>query len=56
LGALTKEAGLKGAEVGKIHILEVNSYAAITHDKIELAIERLNVGKIKGKKFRVGKA
>ena len=46
---MTKEAGLKGAEVGKIHILEVNSYAAITHDKIA-AIERLNVGKIKGKK------
>jgi len=56
LGALTKDAGLKGEEVGKIHILEVNSYAAIAPDKIELAIERLNAGKIKGKKFRVGKA
>ena len=55
LGALTKEAGLKGEEVGKIHILEVNSYVAIAHDKVEHAIERLNAGKIKGKKFRVGK-
>ncbi len=56
LGALTKDAGLKTEEVGKIHILEVNSYAAIVHGKIEQAIERLNAGKIKGKKFRVGKA
>ena len=56
LGALTKEAGLKFQEVGKIHILEVNSYAAITHDKIKHVIEYLNAGKIKGKKFRVGKA
>jgi ATP-independent RNA helicase DbpA len=56
LGALTKEAGLKPQEVGKIHILEVNSYAAITHDKVEHVIECLNAAKIKGKKFRVGKA
>jgi ATP-independent RNA helicase DbpA len=56
LGALIKEAGLLGTQVGKIHILEVNSYVAISDDKIEQAIERLSVKKIKGKKFRVGKA
>ncbi len=56
LGALTKEAGLKGEEVGKIHILEVNSYVAVTHDKVARAIECLNAAKIKGKKFKVGKA
>ncbi len=56
LGALTKEAGLKAEEVGKIHILEVNSYVAITHDKINHVIECLNRAKIKGKKFKVGKA
>jgi ATP-independent RNA helicase DbpA len=55
LGSLTKLAGLKGEEVGKIHILEVNSYVAIAPDKIEGAVERLSAGKIKGKKFRVGK-
>ena len=42
LGALTKEAGLKDEEVGKIHILEVNSYVAITHDKVKHVIECLN--------------
>ncbi|MBP9855031.1 MAG: ATP-dependent RNA helicase DbpA [Candidatus Omnitrophica bacterium] len=56
LGALTKEAGLKGEDVGKIHILEVNSYVAISSDKIEQAIKYFNAGKIKGKKYKVGKA
>ena len=56
LGALTKLAGLKAKEVGKIHILEVNSYVAIVPEKVEHVIECLNAGKIKAKKFRVGKA
>ncbi|MBF0571781.1 MAG: ATP-dependent RNA helicase DbpA [Candidatus Omnitrophica bacterium] len=56
LGALTKQAGLKAQEVGKIHILEVNSYVAITHDQVDHVIECLNAGKIKGKKFKIGKA
>lgn len=56
LGALTKEAGLEGKEVGKIHVLEVNSYVAVALDKAKDAIEHLNGGKIKGKKVRVGKA
>jgi ATP-independent RNA helicase DbpA len=56
LGALTKLAGLKAHEVGKIHILEVNSYVAVIPDKIGHVIECLNAGKIKAKKFRVGKA
>ena len=56
LGALTKEAGLNALEVGKIHVLEVNSYVAVTHDKVDQVIACLNAGKIKGKKFKVGKA
>ena len=56
LGALTKEAGLKGEEVGKIHIFEVNSYVSIANDKIDMAIKCLSAAKIKGKKFKVGKA
>ncbi len=56
LGALTKGAGLTAKEVGKIHILEVNSYVAIVHDKVEKAIQGLTAQKIKGKKFKVGKA
>ena len=56
LGALTKDAGLLGKDVGSIQILEVNSYVAIAADQVDLAIERLNSGKIKGRRFRVGKA
>ena len=42
--------------VGKIHIFEVNSYVAIVNDKIDIAIKCLSAAKIKGKKFKVGKA
>ncbi len=56
VGALTKEAGLKADEIGKIHILEVNSYVAIAASKIAHATMCLNATKIKGKKFKVGKA
>jgi ATP-independent RNA helicase DbpA len=56
LGALIKEAGLLGTEVGKIHILEVNSYVAIATEKVKQAIDRLSTKKIKGKKFKIGQA
>lgn len=56
LGALTKEAGLKGEDVGKIDVLEVNSYVAIAHEKASQAIKQLGSNKIKGRKFKVGKA
>ena len=56
LGALTKDAGLKGSDVGQIHIFEVNSYVAVATAHVEKAIKHLNAGKIMGKKFRVGKA
>jgi len=56
LGAITKDAGLKGADVGKINVLDVNSYVAVTRDKVEELIKHFKDGKIKGKKFKAGKA
>jgi len=56
LGALTKDAGLEGKDVGKINVLDVNSYVAIVSEKQEQAIKHFITGKIKGKKFKVGKA
>jgi ATP-independent RNA helicase DbpA len=56
LGALTKDAGLAAKDVGKITIFEVNSYVAITAEQVEKAIKALSAGKIKGRKFKVGKA
>lgn len=56
LGALVNEAGLSATDVGNINILNNQSYVAITSAHINLAISKLNVGKIKGRKFRVGEA
>lgn len=54
LGALVKEAGLEPSDVGDIVILPVLTYVALKKDKVEQAIKRLNEGRIKKRKFRIG--
>lgn len=56
LGALTKDAKLDAKDVGNIRILEVNSYVAISLGAVDKAIKSLSAGKIKGKKYKIGKA
>ncbi len=56
LGALTKDAGLNGKDVGQINIFEVNSYVGIAIAQVDRVIKHLSTGKIKGKKYKVGKA
>jgi ATP-independent RNA helicase DbpA len=57
LGALTGEAGgFPGSEVGKIEIHDRFSYVAIARGSADRAIERLGAGRIKGRKFKVGRA
>ena len=53
LGALTGETGLAGSEVGKIDIFDVRTYVAIKRTSANIALSRLQAGKIKGKKLRV---
>ncbi len=54
LGALTGEAGgLKGTDVGKIEIHDHFSYVAVSRAIAATAMERLQNGKIKGRKFRI---
>ncbi len=54
LGALTGEAGgLKASDIGKIEIHDNFSYVAVSAGVAKLALQRLNNGKIKGRKFRV---
>lgn len=54
LGALTGEAGgLQAANIGKIEIHDRFSYVAITKSSSAAAMERLNKGRIKGRKVRV---
>ncbi|WP_166263804.1 ATP-dependent RNA helicase DbpA [Marinobacter caseinilyticus] len=53
LGALTGDAGLDGAAVGKIDLFEFQCFVAINRDVAKQALKRLEAGKIKGRKFRV---
>ena len=55
LGALTGEAGLSGAAIGKIVIQPTRSYVAIARAQVGKALAKLEAGKIKGRRFRVRK-
>ncbi|WP_127716811.1 ATP-dependent RNA helicase DbpA [Halobacteriovorax sp. HLS] len=56
LGALVGEAGIAATDVGNISILNVVSFVAIKSELIDSTIQKLQNGKIKNKKFRVGLA
>ncbi len=53
LGALTGDAGLTAAEVGKIDLFATQAYVAIRSKSAKKALEKLRQGKIKGKNYRV---
>ncbi len=52
LGALTKDAGLAGSQIGKIDIFEVSSYVAIERKAVTRALKYFARGKVKGKLVR----
>ena len=56
VGALIHEAGLESSDIGDISISNITSYVAIKKEKISQAIEKLNSGKIKNRRFKVGLA
>ena len=53
LGALTKEAGIDGDDIGKINVTNQVSFIAVKLRSVKRAIAQFREGKIKGKKFRV---
>lgn len=53
LGALTGEIGLKAEHVGKIEVLDHQSYVAIKAEFAQLAYQKLRDGRIKAQKFYV---
>lgn len=53
LGALTKEAGIPGDQVGKINIFEFVAYVAVARSSAPQALSRLEQGRIKGRTFKV---
>ena len=53
LGALTGEAGgLAGEQIGKIEIHERFAYVAVAKNVSRRALDSLNQGRIKGKRFK----
>lgn len=53
LGALTGDAGLPGDAIGKISISDFQALVAVRWELANTALERLEAGKIKGRKFKV---
>ncbi|TLX53839.1 ATP-dependent RNA helicase DbpA [Stutzerimonas nosocomialis] len=53
LGALTGEAGIAGAQVGKIALFDYQAFVAVERSVARQALKRLNEGKIKGRSLKV---
>jgi ATP-independent RNA helicase DbpA len=52
LGALTKDIGLEGRQIGKIVVNDFSTYVAVDRDVAERALRGLQSGKIKGKSVK----
>lgn len=55
LGALTGDAGLDGADIGKIDIFDMSSYVAVSKSALRQAMNYLADGKVKGRAIRARK-
>lgn len=55
LGALTQGAGIDAKHIGKIDVVEHSTYVAIEPEFAQEAVSKMNQGKIKGRKFKVGR-
>jgi ATP-independent RNA helicase DbpA len=52
LGALTKDMGFPGAQIGKINVTEMSTYVAVDRAIADKALSKLNSGLVKGKRVR----
>jgi ATP-dependent RNA helicase DbpA len=55
IGALTKDAGLPFEKIGKIDMFEFCAYVAVHQSIAKPALQQLQEGKLKGRKFRARK-
>jgi ATP-independent RNA helicase DbpA len=53
LGALTGDNGIQGAQVGKINVLDIKAYVAVDKSVLNIALKKLEKGKLKGRTFKV---
>ncbi len=52
LGALTKDAGIPGAQVGKINVNDFSTYVAVAREVARQAEQALNSNPVKGKRVK----
>jgi ATP-dependent RNA helicase DbpA len=53
LGALTKDLGFAGAQIGKINVNEFSTYVAVQRDIAAQVLQRLGAGKVKGRSVKL---
>ncbi|MCW8886755.1 MAG: ATP-dependent RNA helicase DbpA [Motiliproteus sp.] len=53
LGALTGQNGIEGKQVGKINVFDYCAYVAVKRAVANMALKKLEHGKLKGRSFRV---
>ena len=53
LGALTKDMGFAGDQIGKISINEFSTYVAVDRQVAQQVLRKLSAGRVKGKSVRV---
>lgn len=53
LGALTKDLGFAGSQIGKINVNEFSTYVAVERSVAGAVLRGLNAGKVKGKSVKV---
>ena len=52
LGALTKDMGFAGDQIGKINVTDMSTYVAVDRAIADKALSKLNSGLVKGKRVR----
>jgi ATP-independent RNA helicase DbpA len=52
LGALTKDMGFPGTQIGKINVTEMSTYVAVERAIADKVLGKLNAGFVKGKRVR----
>ena len=53
LGALTKDMGFAGAQIGKINVNEFSTYVAVERDIAPQVMRKLAAGKVKGRSVKI---
>jgi ATP-independent RNA helicase DbpA len=55
LGALTKDHGFDGAQIGRINVTDMSTYVAVDRAIADKALAKLNAGFVKGRRVRARK-